>query len=59
MGEYLRRNLVYEKEDLLISGEGKYHGYHYYRVAGVTIAGKGKGEGENERPPVDPRGLMP
>ena len=59
MGEYVRSNLVYEKEDLLISGQGKYHGYHYYRVAGMSIGGKDKGEGENEEPPVDPRGLMP
>jgi NADH-quinone oxidoreductase subunit I len=59
MGEYSRSSLVYEKKDLLISGVGKYHGYHYYRVAGISIAGKGKGEGENELPPVDPRGLMP
>jgi NADH-quinone oxidoreductase subunit I len=59
MGEYDRRNLVYEKGDLLISGQGKYHGYNFYRVAGLSIGGKDKGEGENEEPPVDPRGLMP
>jgi NADH-quinone oxidoreductase subunit I len=59
MGEYLRENLVYEKEDLLIAGEGKYAGYNFYRVAGLSIQGKEKGEAENEEPPVDPRGLMP
>jgi NADH-quinone oxidoreductase subunit I len=59
MGEYVRKNLVYEKEDLLISGEGKYHGYNYWRVAGVPIGGKAKGEAENEAPPVDVRSLMP
>jgi len=59
MSEYDRQNLVYEKEDLLISGEGKYHGYNFYRHAGVTIEGKGKGEGEQELPPVDVRGLLP
>lgn len=59
MSEYDRQNLVYEKEDLLISGEGKYHGYNFYRHAGVTIEGKGKGEGEQESPPVDVRGLLP
>lgn len=59
MSEYDRQNLVYEKEDLLISGEGKYHGYSFYRHAGVTIEGKGKGEGEQESPPVDVRGLLP
>lgn len=59
MSEYYRPNMVYEKEDLLISGQGKYHGYNYYRVAGLAIGGKGKGEAESEAPPVDVRSLMP
>src|SRR5699024_9592734 len=58
MGEYDRQNLVYEKEDLLISGTGKYHDYNFYRVAGLAIGGKGKGEAENEEPPIDVRSLM-
>ncbi len=59
MGEYGRKNLVYEKEDLLISGPGKYPGYNFYRVAGMAIAGKGKGEAENEEPPEDLNTLLP
>jgi len=59
MSEYKRPGLVYEKEDLLISGQGKYHGYNFYRVAGVAIAGKDKGEGTAEKAPVDVRTLMP
>jgi len=59
MGEYDRRKLVYEKEDLLISGTGKYPGYDFYRHAGVEIAGKGKGEAVDEEPPVDVRDLLP
>jgi len=59
MGEYHRKSLVYEKEDLLISGPGKYPGYNFYRVAGLVIGGKDKGEAENERPPVDVRTLLP
>src|SRR3970040_140514 len=55
ISEYNRQNLVYEKEDLLISGQGKQHGYNFYRVAGMTIAGKDKGQAENESPPVDVR----
>jgi NADH-quinone oxidoreductase subunit I len=59
MSEYERHNLVYEKEDLLISGVGKYPGYNFYRVAGMAIGGKDKGQSENEEPPFDLRGLMP
>ena len=59
MGEYVRRNLVYEKEDLLISGPGKYPDYNFYRVAGVAIKDKDKGETESELPPVDVKGLLP
>ncbi len=59
MAEYKRASLVYEKEDLLISGQGKVPGYNYYRVAGLEIGGKGKGEAENEEPPADPKGLLP
>lgn len=58
MSEYARPNLVYEKEDLLINGPGKYPGYNFYHVAGLAIAGKGKGEATNEAPPVDVRSLL-
>ncbi|MGE5419647.1 MAG: NADH-quinone oxidoreductase subunit NuoI [Chloroflexota bacterium] len=58
MGEYERQNMVYEKENLLINGEGKYHGYNFYKVAGVDFGVKGKGEGENEEPPVDFKSLI-
>jgi len=59
MSEYVRQNLVYEKEDLLISGPGKYPGYDFYHVAGLAIRGKDKGAGANEDPPVDVKNLMP
>lgn len=59
MCEYDRRNLVYEKEHLLIQGSGKYPGYSFYRVAGKAIGGKDKGEAENEAPPIDIRSLIP
>ncbi len=59
MGEYDRRNMVYEKEDLLIAGQGKYPGYNFYRIAGLAIAGKDKGQARNEEPPVDVRSLLP
>jgi NADH-quinone oxidoreductase subunit I len=59
MSEYIRKNLVYEKEDLLIDGPGKYPDYNFYRFAGMAIAGKDKGQAINESEPVDPRSLMP
>ncbi len=59
MCEYKRKSMVYEKEDLLISGQGKYHGYNYYKVAGIEIGSRGKGEGAGERPPVDVKSLLP
>jgi NADH-quinone oxidoreductase subunit I len=59
MGEYDRRNMVYEKEHLLIDGQGKYHGYNFYKVAGLAISGKEKGMAEKESAPVDVRRLMP
>lgn len=59
MSEYKRPSMVYEKEDLLISGQGKYHGYDYYKVAGIAVGGKGKGEGLEEEKPVDVKSLLP
>jgi NADH-quinone oxidoreductase subunit I len=59
MSESNRQNLVYEKEELLIDGPGKYPDYNFYRVSGLKIAGKDKGEGVNENEPVDIRSLLP
>ena len=59
MAEPIRQSLVYEKEDLLIAGQGKYPGYNFYHHAGLEIAGQKKGEGQNQKPPVDPTTLLP
>lgn len=59
MSEYRRQELVYEKEDLLIDGPGKYPGYDFYRVASVAVGGKDKGEAESEEPPVDVKEIIP
>ena len=40
--------MVYEKEHLLIAGQGKYPGYSFWQVAGKTIHGKDKGEANGE-----------
>ena len=54
-----RHDLVYEKEDLLIDGPGKYHEYDFYKVAGVSIRGKAAGEGIEDEPPSDIKDLLP
>jgi len=59
MAEPDRKNMVYEKENLLIAGPGKYHDYNFYRVAGLAIKGKDKGQALDEKPPVDVHTLMP
>ena len=59
MGEFDRQEMVYEKQDLLINGVGKYPDYNFYRVAGMAVGGKDKGEAENEQAPVDTKSLMP
>ena len=59
MAEYKRQDMVWEKEDLLISGTGKYHDYNFYRIAGLAIDGKDKGEALNEKKPIDVRSLLP
>jgi NADH-quinone oxidoreductase subunit I len=51
--------MVYEKKHLLISGEGKYPGYNFYKNAGVDMGIKRKGEGESEELPVDVKEIMP
>jgi len=59
MGEYRRKELVYEKEDLLISGPGKYPDYNYYAVAGVDIGAGPQKEAGFESRPVDIKTLLP
>ena len=48
MGEYVRQNLVYEKEDLLISGPGKYPGDHFYKEAGLAVGVRTKARGRTK-----------
>lgn len=59
MGDFKRQDLVYEKEDLLISGPGKYPDYNFYNIAGITIQGKNKGRASHEFIPIDVKSLLP
>ena len=54
-----RSDLLYHKEDLLISGTGKHPDYNFWRVSGVAIDNKGKGEALREEPPTDYRSNLP
>jgi NADH-quinone oxidoreductase subunit I len=51
-------DLIYEKEDLLVSHGGKNREYDFYRHAGVG-GPEDKGTHINEKPPVDIRSVMP
>lgn len=59
LGEFKRQDLVYEKEDLLISGQGKYPDYNFYKFTGVTITGKEPGDLKHEDQPIDVKKLLP
>lgn len=59
LSEYNRKDLVYEKEDLLISGTGKYPKYNFYRVSGVFVKNKNKGNAKNESKPINVKNLLP
>ncbi|WP_367680042.1 NADH-quinone oxidoreductase subunit NuoI [Buchnera aphidicola] len=59
LGEFKRHDLIYEKEDLLISGSGKYPDYDFYNYTGVAIKGKNKGELINEAKPINRTTLLP
>lgn len=37
LSEFKRKNLLFQKKDLLISGTGKYHKYDFYKISGVNL----------------------
>ncbi|AAO26884.1 NADH dehydrogenase I chain I [Buchnera aphidicola str. Bp (Baizongia pistaciae)] len=59
LSEYKRQDLVYEKDDLLISGQGKYLDYDFYKFSGVEVGTKNKGELDFESHPIDVKTLLP
>ncbi|XBC44512.1 MAG: NADH-quinone oxidoreductase subunit NuoI [Buchnera aphidicola (Schlechtendalia peitan)] len=59
LSEYNRQDLVYEKQDLLISGPGKYSDYNFYKFSGVEMTGKKKGDLDYESRPIDVKTLLP
>ncbi|QCI16422.1 NADH-quinone oxidoreductase subunit NuoI [Buchnera aphidicola (Aphis craccivora)] len=59
LSDFKRYNLVYEKEDLLISGPGKYPDYNFYNFSGALINGKKTGELNIESSPISVKTLLP
>lgn len=37
LSDFSRKNLIYEKKDLLISGPGKFREYDFYNISGVEL----------------------
>ncbi|QCI18150.1 NADH-quinone oxidoreductase subunit NuoI [Buchnera aphidicola (Aphis nasturtii)] len=59
LSDFKRYNLVYEKQDLLISGPGKYPNYNFYHFSGALISGKKTGDLDTESSPVNVKTLLP
>lgn len=59
MSDFKRKDLVYEKSDLLISGPGKNLEYNFYKVSGINSLDKQKGESEHEVKPISVKNLLP
>ena len=58
MAETDGRELIYEKEDLLVDHGGKYPDYSFWDEAGVAVT-HALGQGHQDRPPSDPRSNLP
>ena len=58
MAETDGRELIYEKEDLLVDHGGKYPDYSFWDEAGVAVT-HAMGHGHQDRPPSDPRSNLP
>lgn len=60
LSDFKRKNLVYEKEDLLISGPGKYPDYNFYSVSGINIDSSNTNKLKEIRSiPINVKDLLP
>jgi len=59
LSDFKRQDLIYEKEDLLISGPGKYPDYNFYNFSGVSVKGKKTGILDSESDPINVKNLLP
>ena len=58
MAETNPLDLIYEKEDLMIKGGGKYPDYSFWDEAGVAVT-HALGHGKQDKPVEDPRSNLP
>lgn len=58
MAETDPRELIYEKDKLLIDGPGKYPDYSFWEQAGVAVT-HALGQGQQDRETADPRSNIP
>jgi len=58
MAETDSRELIYEKDDLLVKHGGKYPDYSFWEQAGVNVT-HALGYGTQDRPTSDPRSNLP
>jgi NADH-quinone oxidoreductase subunit I len=59
LADFKRKDLVYEKKDLLISGPGKYPDYDFYNFSGVVLQDKKTGHLDIEEEPINVKNLLP
>ncbi|MCW5197655.1 NADH-quinone oxidoreductase subunit NuoI [Buchnera aphidicola] len=59
LSEYKRKDLIYEKEDLLISGPGKYSDYDFYQFSGISIKEPKKKLKNKKNNMIDRKSILP
>ncbi|MCW5197287.1 NADH-quinone oxidoreductase subunit NuoI [Buchnera aphidicola] len=59
LSDFDRKNLVFEKNDLLISGFGKYSDYNFYKQSGVSVHKKHFKDRNLHVMPIDTKDLLP
>ncbi|WP_367670661.1 NADH-quinone oxidoreductase subunit NuoI [Sodalis-like secondary symbiont of Drepanosiphum platanoidis] len=59
MSEFKRKDLLYKKKNLLISGPGKYPDYDFYKKSGINFSKKNKKLSKNKFSPISVKNLLP
>ncbi|WP_343154888.1 NADH-quinone oxidoreductase subunit NuoI [Buchnera aphidicola (Pseudoregma panicola)] len=59
LSDYKKKDLIYEKEDLIISNQGKYLDYDFYSVSGVKTKNKNFSKKNKLVDHVDTKKILP